>query len=399
MISHIANTGERTSNPTVTIILGAGASAACDPCRYPALRELLSRMLQDVGSLSSPGAAKQGLYLAYAIRTAHRLDGPSPEGLGTGVIQTEVERVKRLSPRLDEVFGTLEGPEGETRAYWALASAIGIYMYRMYETEPNLKSKAHRALLDLVDKMVSRGTVVNVIDFNWDCLVERMWWSYHGYGFGWNCGRNRHVIEGVGGENEPTMSELAKAGSFRKSPWDEEERTYARRARLIKPHGDMCTFLRGQADIFYCGGRHGQTTFGLFPRRLADMGSVDEDVRSSILPPTNSRWRHEHKFYDEEVDALKAVLTQSDVVAIIGWSARGADSFYEKIFRDAMGQRQRPPRVTVVDKTSDGKPNVDLESRARKLFGEKVNLCGWWQGFSCEAVEWLRDRIGSRMVM
>src|SRR5713101_7767192 len=83
MISHMANTGERTSSPTVTIILGAGASTACDPCRYAALRELLSRMIEDVGSLSGPGAVKQGLYLAYAIRTAHRLDGPSPEGLGT----------------------------------------------------------------------------------------------------------------------------------------------------------------------------------------------------------------------------------------------------------------------------------------------------------------------------
>jgi hypothetical protein len=232
--------------------------------------------------------------------------------------------------------------------------------------------------------------VVSVIDFNYDCVLE---YEKRGCGtnvsFNWNCGRDRVVIADTSMNDKRTPSELVAAKCFRK-PWDSEE-NHKTSAILIKPHGDFCTFLLGDQEIYYRGGRHSQTTTAIFPEQLEDISPKDNFLRFSILPPTISRFRHGSIFYVDEMTRMQSSLNDCDAVLIIGWSANGTDSFYEDIFATALENKSSGPDIYIIDKSSKEEIK-NTANRVCALFNYKakvknINI----NGFDEEAVRVLEE--------
>lgn len=373
----------------ITIILGAGSSYAYSRYPYPLLKDLLSEMLDHADKLHGK-AGRQRLYLAYALGKAYGLDIQeleSGEKIQEEVIQRKYEdakRIHKLKASITDIFSNIEklSNDNSTTAYWALSNSIGIYMWQMAKlniSQTNLghRDTAHKKLVDLINKLLLDGCSVTVIDFNYDCVLE---FEKSGRGtnvnFNWDCGRERIVIADI--LDNRTPSEIVAAKCFMK-PLDEEN--YAVSAQLIKPHGDYCTFLLGDQKIFHEGGRHSQTSMAIFPKELRDISHNDNFLRCSILPPTESRFRHSSVFYDEEVRRMKSSLTNCEAVLIIGWSAGGADSFYRNIFEIASKNRPSGPDIYIIDKSSKVEAK-NLTNRVNKLFNntatvKHTNVCGF----------------------
>ena len=379
-----------TTHRKITIILGAGASKAYARCPYPLLPDLLPDILTkadtNTDDLPSEGGRLR-LYLAYALREAYALNGPrlDNELVPARVIQQEFDRVKAVPKdlfNLPTIFQEIElvSDPTRTRAYWALAHAIGWYMCLMskrdIDARPNSRiDKAHAKLILLIDQLLSDGVTVTVVDFNYDCVLERVRYGLGAPRFGWYYGRERKVIADTTGNTSP--SSLVEAESFQ-TPLD--ERQYATWTGLIKPHGDMCTFLRGPREVYYRGLPHSHTTVAIFPQKLADIRPDDKFVRSSIMPPANSRFRHMSEFYEQEKNQLITALSESDGFIIIGWSASGTDEFYKEIFTPIF--QNKSPRLYVVNRSSDGARDSDLETGLRQVFGggaifQDVQMCGF----------------------
>lgn len=389
----------------ITIILGAGASKAYARLPYPLLPDLLPEILEYADGLESPNqGGRQRLLLAYALITAYGIAGPdlTTGSIPAAVIQEEFECVKAL-PRSDlcltTVFEKLEKLPDQaagTRAYWALTHAIGIYMFQMAKKDINQSHVgiAHVKLIDLIDKMLSEGISVNVVDFNYDCVLEHIRYSRGKARFSWNCGRERKVI--VDTAEDTTLSALVETNRFRAPKDEEDEKKSSAWVGLIKPHGDMCTFLRGKTDVFYRGGRHSQTTSATYPPKLTDISPTDQFVRSSILPPTHSRHRHGSQFYTEEEQRLRQEPSNCNEFIIIGWSASGTDNYYQDIFRPIFKAQSPGPRLYVIDWRPDGVQDPDLRNRFLNLFGDKVTFKSWQMcGFNEAAVEELEQSIFS----
>lgn len=361
----------------VTIILGAGASAGYARHPYPLLSDLLPRMLESADAHPDI-SSRYRLYLSHALKTAYGLGGADlEEGRIPGqTIEREFNRVKSLRREdldLSAVFQRLETVPHETgaRAYWALTYAIGVYMTLM-AMEANHKSpnadRAHKRLVDLINALVATGTAVSVVDFNYDCVLEHVTWEYGSSPeFGWNVGRKRQVLA----DEEGHLSDLAEESSFQ-IPLD--EKPYKFSVGLIKPHGDRCTFLRGSGDVFYLGGRHSHKNVATFPPRLNDLSVNDKFVRSSIMPPTRSRFRHGSSFYQQEERRFRDALRRCQVFVIIGWSARGTDSYYHEVFEEFRQRNSSPAAICVVDKRDNGESACDLEQNLRTLFGDGAEI-------------------------
>jgi hypothetical protein len=192
-------------------------------------------------------------------------------------------------------------------------------------------------------------------------------------------GRNRTVIEDEISANK--LTQLIKARKF-KSPLDGE--VFKSKITLIKPHGDMCTYLMGKNDIYYRGIRHSQTTSALFPEKLSDITEKDNYVRTSIMPPTNSKRRHSSVFYDDELLRLKKALSESAVFIIIGWSAAGADEYYNYVFHDTIDCASE---IFIIDKN-------DTRLKIQELFGSKAQLMQiQTDGFTEASVQNLRQAV------
>lgn len=225
--------------------------------------------------------------------------------------------------------------------------AIAVYMWQMAQADTDQHSighidNAHKNLIVLINRMLSEGIAVNVVDFNWDCVLESVWdLRRSAHRFGWNCGRERVVI--ADDADGTPLSTLVARKCFQPPPADDVK--CSRWAGLIKPHGDWCTFLQGPTGVFYRGGRHSHTHSATFAPKLADISADDRFVRTSVLPPTNSRFRHGSQFYEDEKHRLISALTDSDTVVIIGWSARGPDNFYREIFRSAFASNSSGPNL------------------------------------------------------
>lgn len=386
----------RMNHSKITIILGAGASKAYQ-WSYPLLPDLLPEMLLYAEKLIGRGH-KQRLYLAFALTMAYELQSPILEDgvIHADIIEEQFECVKRLSrnkPNINitKIFDKLEtiNPPA-TIAYWALSHAIGIYMFQMRMADIGQSyigdvDNAHGEIVYLIDDFLSEGICVDVVDFNYDCVLEYVRFGLGRPGFGWDCGRERKVI--VDSISENTLSELVENEQLQK-PEDEEE--YSTFAGLIKPHGDMCTFLRGQDGIFYRGVRHSSTTSAIFPLKLKDISPEDTFVRSSILPPTNSRFRHSSDFYRVEEERFIKALNESTIIIIIGWSASGTDDYYQNIFHNLYQDRSTDlaPNLFVIDYSPDGSPDINLQNRLRNLFCGKAKFIDFQMcGFKRTAVE------------
>ena len=305
---------------------------------------------------------KQRLFLACALQKAYGLPGPDLTG---GRIRDEdiaqqfdagQQHVKKHLTSLTAVFERLENQDKEegTRPYWALTHAIAFFMLEMclLVDKRNVEIPVpvpHASLIRLIDRLLSHRYEVAVVDFNYDCVLETETWERPSIAhFGWDCGRERHVIA-RDSEGTP-LSELVKRKRFQ-PPLDAG--SFQARAELIKPHGDMCTFLRGSKEVYYRGGRHSHTTSAIFPARLADISDDDWFVRSSILPPSRSRYRHRAAFYEQEASRFENSLVGSDIIIVIGWSGMGADDYYEPIFERARRTRSSRPRLVVINKALD----------------------------------------------
>lgn len=367
----------------ITVILGAGASKAYDRLRYPLLPNLLPEILSSAAALPGTGG-KQRLYLAYALVSAYSLGGPNLDKneVREEIIQEQFLRLRALPEiqlQIVKAFQELEAMGGDTatRAYWALTHAIAFYMLQMAREDIDRPwlgpvDRGHKKLITLIDDLLSVGGTVGVVDFNYDCVLERVKFGLNTPRFGWNCGRERKVIADE--MDDTPLSLLVDADRFQR-PLD--ERNDPGRVELIKPHGDMCTFLRGPEDVFYRGGRHSQTTTAVFPERLADISPDDRFVRSSILPPTNSRFRHMSKFYACEAQRFEKALEESETVVVIGWSASGADTFYDDLIRPLWQRNARGPAVFVIDYQSEDTRQHDsnaLLDRLQYLFDGKATF-------------------------
>lgn len=383
----------------ITIILGAGSSKAYEKWSYPMLNELLSQMLCFANQsyvekfpngdarreYFLPYQGKQRLYLAYSLMKVFGLKQKNLEkkDVAQAFIDKQfaliVEKVIKEGLDLGVAFKILRrlektDYESVTRAHWALSHAITYYMLQMGTevNEKNVTTKidcAHRKLINLIDDMLNLGYEVSVVDFNYDCILEQEWNDLgDNRKFGWNICRKRNVLE----DSFDPMSVLAKANRFQ-APWDGDD--WAKKVNLIKPHGDMCTFLRGTTNVYYRGGRHSKMGSAIFPLALSDVKDDDIFVRSSIMPPTDSKLRHKSDFYELECLRIKKDLTESKIFVLIGWSARGSDHFYRrKIFQPAFQNRSHSPQLYVITKSSTKKEFVDLQNNLGKLFGDKMKL-------------------------
>ncbi|OHB82946.1 MAG: hypothetical protein A3J73_03645 [Planctomycetes bacterium RIFCSPHIGHO2_02_FULL_38_41] len=382
----------------VTIILGAGASKAFTMCPYPLLSEMLQKMFQF--SIELPEQIsnkrmfesylyKQRLLLTYSIMKA--LNEPS-QRFEKEIIENEeidyhfkrtYDRIVQNGYGLDKIFELLAQQEAVnydsvTEAHWALTHAISVYMLQMFCMKQigGHFDRAHIYLVSLINRLLKLGHSVNVVDFNYDCLLERIRIEYAGSSsatFGWDVGRKRFVI--ADDIHSGTVSDLVKAQKFRE-PWVKED--FPLQAKLIKPHGDMCTFLWGMSGIYYRGGlRHSQSTSAIFPKKLSDITEHDDYLRSSIMPPTKSRRRHSSKFYSEELQRFKIAINESSIFVIIGWSAKGTDKFYDEIFRKSFHLKNDRAKIFIIDK-------VDTRDRILELFGPEAEIkdlqtCGFNQ--------------------
>lgn len=383
----------------LTIFLGAGSSKAYERYPYPLQTELLEEIFVYADKLIDRGV-RQRLYLAYAVGKAYGIDIQelkTGKNITTEVIREKYEHAKRAhklnNSSIDEIFDKIEriSDDSCTIAYWALSNAIGVYMWQMSEaniSQPSigLIDTAHRKLIDLINEFLSNGCMVSVVDFNYDCVLE---FEKTGRGkninFNWDCGRKRKVIGDITDERTPT--ELVEANCFREQPCDNENSiASAPSVQLIKLHGDMCIFLRGDKEIYYQGGRHSQTTTALFPKQLKDISPNDNFLRCSILPPTKSRLRHQSIYYDEERKRMISSLINCDAVLIIGWSVSGADNFYVDEFRNALGNKSSGTDIYIIDKSSEEYADK-LKRRVNELFDNKAIIKNIdTQGFNEKAV-------------
>lgn len=150
----------------------------------------------------------------------------------------------------------------------------------------------------------------------------------------------------------------------------------------------MCTFLFGKTGIYYRGGlRHSQSTSALFPPKLADATEDDDFLRSSIMPPSNSRRRHSSVFYDGELSRFKKALENSSTFIIIGWSAKGSDEYYDEIFNEIFQNNDREVTVYIIDK-------IDTSERVKELFGDRCQIKSLQlDGFTGESISKLKERL------
>ena len=403
----------------ITIILGAGPSKAYERWPYPLLADLLSQML----NYATPSyvknfkdenvreqhrryllryGLKQRLYLAYALMKAYGKRVSHLENVD--ISKRDINQFFNLARKetknrkfgLGQVFANLNKQEqfnyeSVTRAHWALAHAISFYMLQMVMAEEAQREighidNAHVKLINLISDLIQAGKTVNVIDFNYDCVLERAW---EGRGenrkFGWDYGGKINVFH----DDDLPISILAKENRYR-IEWDGN--IGSNLVKIIKPHGDMCTFLRGKGDIYYRGGKHSKATSAIFPLALKDIAEDDQFARSSIMPPTELRFRrHSSDFYKKELHRFKTALKKSKVFIIIGWSASGTDRFYHKIFRPIFRSRPRSPQLYVIDKSFNRKEGVDLQNNLKGLFGNDIQIKDMQMcGFNEAAVEKLR---------
>lgn len=390
----------------ITIILGAGASRAFTVCPYPLQSEMLEKMLhfaekppdRKIKDNFERYLPKQRLFLTYAIMRALNQTYQQFE-LGS-IVNNEINRhfedvtkvIYQNRYSLDKIFDLLAKQEvaeyeSVTKAHWALTHAISFFMLQMFSLKDSEEhfDRAHIILNSLIEELLQSGQAVNVIDFNYDCLLERLRFEYEGSSkasFGWDIGRPRKVLADDFWAD--TISELITDGKFRE-PQDGEN--FSLRASLIKPHGDMCTFLMGKAGIYYRGVRHSQSTSALFPLKLTDITEADAFLRTSIMPPTESRRRHSSEFYDNELSRFKTALEKSLIFIIIGWSAKGSDEYYDDIFKKAFQNSNREVNVYIIDK-------MDTSERIKELF------CNYCQikslqvdGFTGESSSKLREHL------
>lgn len=383
----------------ISIILGAGSSKSYSRCYYPLLNELLSEMFKYADKLSGRGK-KQRLYMAYALSKANGLDvkdlekGAVSEKLGNEKYATVKALYERQNDSIADIFCNIEKlpNNGGTTAFWALSSAIAIYMWQKYKeniSQYNLgiRNTAHRELLVLINCLVLNDYSISVIDFNYDCVLE---FEKDGLGrrikFHWDCGREQKVIA-EDSENR-TASELVKTNCFMEP---KDKGNYEAYVKLIKPHGDWCTFLMGDRGVYYRGGRHSQTSIALFPEKLKDMDSSDAFLRCSIMPPTESRYRLKSSFYAEEVSRLKLSLQRSGAVLIVGWSASGTDNFYKDIFKKALSKNASERDLYIIDKSSVDS-GASLKKRVSNFFNDtaKIKYLNL-NGFDEYAVEQLKQ--------
>ncbi len=383
---------------SITIILGAGASKAFTMCPYPLLGEMLQKMFQfavelpeeiDNKRMFESYIYKQRLLLTYSVMKA--VNEPSRK-FEKGTIKNQeidyhfkktYERIIQNGYGLDNIFELLSQQEADdydstTKAHWALTHAISFYMLQMFSMK-HIEAhfdRAHIYLVRLIDRLLKLGHSVNVIDFNYDCLLERIRKDYAGSSgatFGWDMGRERLIL--ADDIHSGTLSDLVKGQKYRE-PWVKED--FPLQAKLIKPHGDMCTFLWGVSGICYRGGlRHSQSTSAIFPSKLSDPTKRDNYLRSSIMPPTKSRRRHSSQFYSEELQRVNTALNESSIFLSIGWSAKGTDKFYDEIFGDSFHRKNARVKIFIIDK-------VDTQDRILELFGNEAEIkdlqtCGFNQ--------------------
>lgn len=396
----------------ITIIIGAGASKAFTVSPYPLLSKMLEEMFQFAKELPTSMnhkkdceryLSKQRLYLSYAIKKA--LNDSVKEFETRRVKNNEIEdhffqthkRIQQNGYSIDKIFEELEKQDynSSTKAHWALTHAIGFYMVQMRAMRDanEYEDRAHIELIRLIEKKLKSGHSVSVIDFNYDCLIERIRDEYSGSSnatFGWDVGRKRKVIKD---DYSLCPSDLVRKCQFME-PLD--ERDFRIKAKLIKPHGDMCSFLKGNTEIYYKGGRHSQSTISIFPEKLSDITEGDTFLRSSIMPPTKSRRRHSSKFYDKESHRFRSALKASDIFIIIGWSAQGSDTFYDCVFRGCKESfEEHKPKVFIIDKK-------DTTSRIKELFGSnsQVNYlctCGFKEESICELSRCIERAVKGKM--
>lgn len=404
----------------ITIILGAGASKAYEKLPYPLLNKMLKKMLKYASQLYFERLPEederrilfsqekmqsylrtQRLYLSYSLMKALRIKGPNFEKplINDSVIDRQFEIVLKKVDKKDisiaDIFAKFKTAEKSksgyrvvTKAYWALAHAISFYMLQMIiferaQAKIGYIDNAHVMLLKLISQFLERGVGVNVVDFNYDCLLERGWCDLvDNRTFGWDYGRERKVFK----NDDFSLSDLARMDQIE---IQNDGKRLPLLANIIKPHGDMCTFLRGTKDIFYRGGRHivkdaNGIECSIFPKALTDINKQDKFVRSSIVPPSGSKLRFRSSYYKQEQRRLKLALTESEIFIIIGWSASGTDRYYQKVFRPIFNDpaRTNKPRLFVITKTSDFKECLNLHENLKNLFGrnmkiDEIHLCGF----------------------
>jgi hypothetical protein len=351
-------------------------------------------------SLPTPGGRPR-LYLAFGVGLVlgMRVESWSNRVVETDEIEATFSRAEVESTNLDlvQVLAALDrrGDELGTEAYWALTYAIGVYMWQMAKAAIEIDGSlrpfdcAHRRLLEQIENQLELGNEVGVVDFNYDCVLEsEQWGRGRNTQFGWKVGRCR-VVPAIGMGSK--MGDAVNQRAF-VSPMDVG--SYTHKVALVKPHGDYCTFLRGQSAIYYSGGRHSTLTTAILPARLADIRATDSFVRSSILPPTESRHRREAIFYEDEQRRMLATIYDADCVVVVGWSAAGTDGFYKRIFAEVRPRHRRSRRLFVVDRC-DGRQMEELVGRLSDLLGGGTTLTwSWREGFSEEAVRALSTELG-----
>ncbi len=383
----------------VTFVLGAGASCAYNKVPYPALSNLLQSIVQRADARDEDAAPKQRLYLAYALSTAYGLDSPDlscgrvPNSLIEQVL-TSIKPIAYENDSLLTAFRRLESRDDRsgTRAYWALAYSIAVYMTLMARRDLRLpthstsRRSAHRSLVELFDEL-TETRVVDVVDMNYDGVLEHVRYERgSNVEFAWDCGRTRHVFN----DSPEPLSRLADRRCFQPAL---DDGAYCRSVRLIKPHGDRCTFLRGSNEVYYSNGRHSHAHRATFPPVLRDIRTDDRFVRSSILPPTHSRHRHGSQFYEEEKERFVRAVCNGDDLVIVGWSASGSDTFYIDLFREESRDHSNKPRLHIIDRSDGGAPNLELEERLQKLCPGSTVASRSMHGFTEAAVEALRRAL------
>lgn len=388
----------------ITIILGAGASKASST-HYPLLNKMLSEIFNYANKpkeaekfIAPQYITKQRLLLTYSVKKA--LNQPvialEQENISQETINNYFSQIfkKIINEKItiSEIFKKLDDhaitDESATKAHWALTHAISVYMLQLYIINSlGNSNQAFISLLSLIEKFFNSNISINIIDFNYDCLLERYRYEYQGSSgatFGWEIGRSRLVLSSAIKNN---LTNIINSQIFIE-PLDGDN--FIKKVNLIKPHGDLCTFLNGTNGIYYTGGRHSQATTALFPEKLSDISETDNYLRSSIMPPTNSRRRHSSSFYEDELSKLKLALLKSSLFIIIGWSAKGTDNFYNDLFSDALTKNSKNKRLFIIDRAQGGDQR-NLVNRFCKLFcmsSDQINFN--YDGFTKESVIKLR---------
>lgn len=352
----------------------------------------MDQLLKATFGALQAGNSRAKLYLAYAVSVARgeRCEYLESRVVRARTIEAAFEHARSwVDSGLDAVqaFKSIEDAlePRRTTAYWVLTYAIAIYMWHMAARTIDAPGtpRAHRALIRVLDELLRSGRAVDVIDFNYDCVIEHARATYGSIAqFDWKTGRERLVFS----DTDEPLSRMASEGRFQ-PPLSEDSASGC--IGLVKPHGDCCTFLRGYQDVYYRGGRHSHALTATLPPRLTDIGADDSFVRSSIMPPTKSAFRHRSDFYAQEQERLVGALQDASDIVVIGWSASGPDSYYADLLADIdCGVR----RVHVIDRGSNGD---QLQSSVEELFGkgavdrDRINMTG----FTEESVGWLRELL------